>query len=184
MRTLVTGGAGYVGSHMVKALLDRGHQVVVVDDLSAGHRDAVPAEVLFVEADIADLGPNACEIFVLVLLFNVCCPGSVVVTRGNHEARDINERPASSGGGFRDEVLTKYDDDTFELFQLLFNHLPVAAVVGTRPETVCHAAAVGDQDVSAAEWSVAGKRRAWLGTSGRMESPRRTRGIAGAKGER
>ena len=82
--------------------------------------------------DIADRGPNACEIFVLVLLFNVCCPGSVVVTRGNHEARDINERPASSGGGFRDEVLTKYDDDTFELFQLLFNHLPVAAVVGTQ----------------------------------------------------
>jgi len=54
MRTLVTGGAGYVGSHMVKALLDRGHQVVVVDDMSAGHRDAVPAQVPFVEADIAD----------------------------------------------------------------------------------------------------------------------------------
>ncbi|MDB4936293.1 MAG: UDP-glucose 4-epimerase GalE [Labilithrix sp.] len=52
MRTLVTGGAGYVGSHMVKALVDVGHQVVVVDDMSAGHRDAVPPGVPFVLADV------------------------------------------------------------------------------------------------------------------------------------
>ena len=53
MRTLVTGGAGYVGSHMVKTLVEHGHQVVVVDDMSAGHRDAVPAGVPFVLADVA-----------------------------------------------------------------------------------------------------------------------------------
>lgn len=80
--------------------------------------------------DIADRGPNAVEIFLLVLIFELCAPGSTVVTRGNHEARDINERPAATGGGFRDEVRTKYDDETYELFQLLFVHLPVAAVVG------------------------------------------------------
>jgi UDP-glucose 4-epimerase len=57
VKVLVTGGAGYVGSHMVKSLVDARHSVVVVDDLSTGYRDAVPAGVAFVEADVAD--PNA-----------------------------------------------------------------------------------------------------------------------------
>jgi UDP-glucose 4-epimerase len=54
MRVLVTGGAGYIGSHMALVLRRAGHDVVVVDDLSAGHRDAVPADAVFVEADVAD----------------------------------------------------------------------------------------------------------------------------------
>ena len=41
-RVLVTGGAGYIGSHAVRALLAGGHAVVVLDDLSAGHAEAVP----------------------------------------------------------------------------------------------------------------------------------------------
>ena len=53
MNTLVTGGAGYIGSHMVKLLVERGHHVVVVDDMSAGHRDAVPPGVPFVLANVA-----------------------------------------------------------------------------------------------------------------------------------
>ena len=40
-RILVTGGAGYIGSHVVKMLGDRGYEVVVVDNLSTGFRDAV-----------------------------------------------------------------------------------------------------------------------------------------------
>ena len=51
---LVTGGAGYVGSHAVRELLDRGYGVVVLDDLSQGHRAAVPPEVPFVEASLLD----------------------------------------------------------------------------------------------------------------------------------
>lgn len=54
MRALVTGGAGYIGSHMALVLLRAGHEVVVVDDLSSGHRDAVPAGATFVEASVAD----------------------------------------------------------------------------------------------------------------------------------
>ena len=50
---LVTGGAGYIGSHAVKALADARLDVVVLDSLVAGHRDAIPG-VPFVEADIAD----------------------------------------------------------------------------------------------------------------------------------
>jgi UDP-glucose 4-epimerase len=54
MRVLVTGGAGYIGSHMALVLLRAGHEVVVLDDLSSGHRDAVPSGAVFVEASVAD----------------------------------------------------------------------------------------------------------------------------------
>lgn len=53
MRVLVTGGAGYIGSHVVKALRVAGYDVVVVDNLTRGHRQAV-AGVPFVEADLLD----------------------------------------------------------------------------------------------------------------------------------
>lgn len=53
MRILVTGGAGYIGSHAVKLFLARGHDVTVYDSLVFGHRAAVPAERLIV-ADLAD----------------------------------------------------------------------------------------------------------------------------------
>jgi UDP-glucose 4-epimerase len=53
---LVTGGAGYIGSHAVLALLDAGWPVAVIDDLSTGFRWAVPASVPFYEGDIADDG--------------------------------------------------------------------------------------------------------------------------------
>ncbi|GAA2967889.1 UDP-glucose 4-epimerase GalE [Actinokineospora diospyrosa] len=54
MKLLVTGGAGYVGSVCAARLVESGHEVVVVDDLSTGHADAVPDGARFVEADIAD----------------------------------------------------------------------------------------------------------------------------------
>lgn len=53
MRILVVGGAGYIGSHMVKMLLDDGHQVITFDNLSGGFRDAVLGGE-FVEGDLAD----------------------------------------------------------------------------------------------------------------------------------
>ncbi|APU13809.1 MULTISPECIES: UDP-glucose 4-epimerase GalE [Actinoalloteichus] len=54
MKLLVTGGAGYVGSVCAARLVEEGHEVVVVDDLSTGHADAVPEGATFVQADLAE----------------------------------------------------------------------------------------------------------------------------------
>lgn len=54
MTVLVTGGAGYIGSHTVAELLDHGEQVVVVDHLGQGHRNAIPGDVPFYGIDIRD----------------------------------------------------------------------------------------------------------------------------------
>lgn len=62
MRVLVTGGAGFIGSHIVDALLDRGHQPFVVDDFSSGRRENVAANVPVFEVDICD-GPKLAEAF-------------------------------------------------------------------------------------------------------------------------
>ena len=56
MTWLVTGGAGYIGAHIVRALQEAGLEPVVVDDLSSGHRGFVPADVPFVEGTILDGG--------------------------------------------------------------------------------------------------------------------------------
>jgi UDP-glucose 4-epimerase len=52
--TLITGGAGYIGSHTVLALRDAGRRVVVLDDLSTGSREAVPLEVDFIRGNAGD----------------------------------------------------------------------------------------------------------------------------------
>jgi UDP-glucose 4-epimerase len=56
MKYLVTGGAGYVGSVVAQHLLEAGHEVTVLDDLSTGFRAGVPAGAVFVEGDIRDAG--------------------------------------------------------------------------------------------------------------------------------
>jgi len=54
MRLLVTGGAGYIGSVVAAQLVEAGHEVAVLDDLSTGHRDAVAEGASFIEADLLD----------------------------------------------------------------------------------------------------------------------------------
>lgn len=54
MKILVTGGAGYIGSVINEELVRQGHQVVALDNLSAGHRSAVVPQVDFIKADLAD----------------------------------------------------------------------------------------------------------------------------------
>jgi UDP-glucose 4-epimerase len=54
LKVLVTGGAGYIGSHMVLALLDAGHQPVILDDFSTGHDRLVPGNVPVVRGNVGD----------------------------------------------------------------------------------------------------------------------------------
>jgi UDP-glucose 4-epimerase len=54
MRILITGGAGYIGSVTTDVLVQGGHRVTVYDNLSRGHRDAVPAEAAFIQGDLLD----------------------------------------------------------------------------------------------------------------------------------
>lgn len=53
-RVLVTGGCGYIGSHMVRTLLAAGHAVTVLDDLSGGHASTLPSQATFVKASLFD----------------------------------------------------------------------------------------------------------------------------------
>ena len=67
MRVLLTGGAGFIGSHVAELLLSRGHEVAIVDDLSSGNLENVPEGALFYEMDIRsgcedvfeEFGPDA-----------------------------------------------------------------------------------------------------------------------------
>jgi UDP-glucose 4-epimerase len=54
MKILVTGGAGFIGSHVADAYVAQGHEVVVVDNLSTGKKEFVNAKAKFIEADITD----------------------------------------------------------------------------------------------------------------------------------
>lgn len=54
MTILVLGGAGYIGSHGVDQLIEKGYQVVVVDNLQTGHKEAIHKEARFYQGDIRD----------------------------------------------------------------------------------------------------------------------------------
>ncbi|TLP62223.1 UDP-glucose 4-epimerase GalE [Microbispora triticiradicis] len=69
MKLLVTGGAGYIGSVVAAQLLERGHEVTVLDDLSTGHADAVPPGASFVQASITEAAGVLSEGFDAVLHF-------------------------------------------------------------------------------------------------------------------
>ena len=88
--------------------------------------------VYLFNGDIADRGSNAIEIFMLLFAFKLAEPRSIYINRGNHEQRDLNERPFANGGGFAWEVRDKYphDEHLIEFFQRMFVLFPIAAIVG------------------------------------------------------
>src|SRR3989344_5653100 len=55
MKYIVTGGAGFIGSHLVDGLIDRGHDVIVIDNLSAGRKENLNPKAKFNKLDIKDL---------------------------------------------------------------------------------------------------------------------------------
>ncbi|HEX6423571.1 MAG TPA: NAD-dependent epimerase/dehydratase family protein [Acidimicrobiales bacterium] len=87
MRALVTGGAGFIGSHLVDALVARGDEVVVLDNLATGRLENVSDRVRFIEADVADEAAVALAVEGCEVVFHQAALGSV--------ARSV-ERPLDS----------------------------------------------------------------------------------------
>lgn len=77
MNTLVTGGAGFIGSHLVDALLDQGHQVRVLDDLSNGFERNVPSGAELIVGDVADSEAVERAVAGSDMVFHLAALGSV-----------------------------------------------------------------------------------------------------------
>ncbi|HUT63538.1 MAG TPA: NAD-dependent epimerase/dehydratase family protein, partial [Anaerolineae bacterium] len=75
MTVLVTGGAGYIGSVTTAALIKEGHIVIVLDNLSTGHREAVHPEAYFIKGDISDkkIIENICRQHIDVVVHFAAC---------------------------------------------------------------------------------------------------------------
>ena len=86
---LVTGGAGYIGSHAALALKDAGHNAVVIDNLTTGFRSALPNDAPFYEGDIADeeLLAEIIENERIEAIMHFA--GSIIVPRISREAAEI-----------------------------------------------------------------------------------------------
>src|ERR1700732_2717255 len=109
MTVLVTGGAGYIGSHMVHALVDSGESVVVLDNLSTGFRSALPASAPLVIGDCGDqnlvgalIGAHGVTA-IIHFAGSVVVPDSVLDPLGYYRNNTVNTRnlieAAVKGGG-------------------------------------------------------------------------------------
>ncbi|MTV25093.1 UDP-glucose 4-epimerase GalE [Nitriliruptoraceae bacterium ZYF776] len=114
MRVLVTGGAGFIGATTAAALLDAGHEVTVVDDLSTGHRDAVPDGARFHVGDVTD--PGSIEPLVDAGGFDACVHFAARIEAGEsmrHPERFFTVNTAGTARLL--EVLVRHDVGRFVL---------------------------------------------------------------------
>ena len=125
MSVLVVGGAGYIGSHAVRALLARGEDVIVIDNLQTGHIESVPKQVRFYDGDIRDRA-------------------FMDRTFANESITEVLHFAANSlVGESMDEPLTYYDNNVFGT-QVLLETMRKHGV--TRIVFSSTAATYGDQD--------------------------------------
>src|SRR5499426_3532283 len=107
MTILVTGGGGYIGSHMTHALVDAGETVVVVDDLSTGFRAALPASATLVVGDVGNEALLAGVIKTRAVTEIIHFAASIVVPESVHDPlgyyrnNTMNTRALLEGAGAR-----------------------------------------------------------------------------------
>jgi UDP-glucose 4-epimerase len=78
MRVLVTGGAGFIGSHLVDALIDRDHEVVVFDNLATGYADNVNPRAALITGDVADPEATAVAVAGVEVVFHLAAARAVL----------------------------------------------------------------------------------------------------------
>mmetsp|Transcript_114382 Transcript_114382/g.209435 ORF Transcript_114382/g.209435 Transcript_114382/m.209435 type:complete len:1030 (-) Transcript_114382:154-3243(-) len=102
------------------------------DVLHIFHTNGPPtaSNVYLFNGDIADRGPNACEIFFMVFAYFLAEPRCILINRGNHESEEMNALEAECGGGFRDEVFKKFDSRMYWRFVAMMKVTQLCTVVG------------------------------------------------------
>eukprot|EP00931_Biecheleriopsis_adriatica_P007250 TRINITY_DN108559_c0_g1_i1.p1 TRINITY_DN108559_c0_g1~~TRINITY_DN108559_c0_g1_i1.p1 ORF type:complete len:878 (+),score=148.08 TRINITY_DN108559_c0_g1_i1:30-2663(+) len=129
-------------SPVVEITVPSNGKVVVVGDTHGQLQDVLylfrvhgppsNANVYLFNGDIADRGPNACEIFFLVIAYFLADPNSVVINRGNHESEGMNMMSCYEGGGFYDEVQAKFGANMYKNFLSMMKVLSLCTVIGEK----------------------------------------------------